>query len=90
MVRHGYFEHRDFPVRLWRCGAHGPVVGETLGWSVADGSATTRIVSMWLSSPAHRAILLRPTFRKLGIGIATGPFKGRPHAVVVTVDFEGT
>jgi uncharacterized protein YkwD len=42
---------------------------------------------MWLASPGHRANLLRPGFRRLGLGIATGSFPGQAGATVVTADF---
>src|SRR5438105_3262000 len=69
MVRRQYFAHQDFPARLWEFGADDPIVGEDLGWSVDDGIATQRIVSMWLASPMHRAILLRRGFHYVGIGL---------------------
>ena len=37
----------------------------------------------WLSSPAHRAILLRPSFRYLGVGLTTGTFVGRRASIWV-------
>jgi uncharacterized protein YkwD len=89
MVKRGYFAHGDFGRRIRRFGAEQPKVGETLGWSVDDGAATRRIVSMWLASPSHRAVLLRRGFRLLGLGVARGPFKGRSHCLVVTADFAG-
>ncbi len=89
MVTRQYFAHGRFPARLWEFGARDPIVGEDLGWSVDDGSATKRIVTMWLASPTHRAILLRRGFRYVGIGVSRGPFQGWLHAVVVTADFEG-
>jgi|SRR5436190_14833313 len=89
MVRTGVMAHGDFARRLVGFGAHGPIVGENLGWTVADTSATQRIVSWWLGSPRHRAILLRPGFRRVGIGVARGPFHGWPRCIVVTTDFEG-
>ena len=90
MLARGYFAHGDFNRRLWRFGATGPEVGEDLGWSVDDGSATQRIVRMWLASSPHRAVLLRRGFTRIGLGVARGPFKGRSSCVVVTADFEGT
>jgi uncharacterized protein YkwD len=48
------------------------------------------IIGKWLASPSHRLVLLRPGFRRVGIGIVTGTFNGRGGASVVTADFAGT
>ena len=42
-----------------------------------------------LASPAHRAVLLRPGFRRVGVGAYQGNFAGRHDALVVTADFAG-
>jgi uncharacterized protein YkwD len=46
-------------------------------------------VNRWLASPRHRVVLLRPGFRRVGIGISFGMFAGRGNATVVTADFAG-
>jgi uncharacterized protein YkwD len=89
MVRTGVFRHGPFVRRLMQFGARGPIVGEDLGWTINDPAATGRIVAWWLRSPRHRAVLLRPGFRHVGIGVARGRFFGRPDCIVVTADFEG-
>jgi uncharacterized protein YkwD len=43
----------------------------------------------WMDAPSHRRIPLDMRFRKLGVGIATGPAPGRPVATTVTADFGG-
>jgi uncharacterized protein YkwD len=47
------------------------------------------VVDHWLASPMHRAVLLRPGFRRVGLGIAFGTFIGHGDAAVVTADFAG-
>ena len=89
MIRRRYFAHGDFRSRLWRFGVRTGRVGEDLGWSIDDGAATQRVVAMWLASPKHRYVLLLPAFRRIGVGVADGPFEGRPDTVVVTADFQG-
>jgi uncharacterized protein YkwD len=89
MIRRRYFAHGDFRSRLWRFGIRTGRVGEDLGWSIDDGAATQRVVAMWLASPKHRYVLLLPAFRRIGVGVAEGPFKGQPDTVVVTADFQG-
>ena len=87
MLRRDYFAHGDFAGRLERFGVRGPVVGEDLAWHVGRLSATAT-VAMWLASPAHRANLLRPGFRRIGLATPIGSFGGR-RATVVTADFAG-
>ena len=68
-------------------GARGPVFGENLAWGT--GVTAQWVVDRWLASPSHRAVLLRPGFRRVGIGIAFGAFAGHGSAAVVTADFAG-
>ena len=62
-------------------------VGETLAW--ATGMTAQWVVDRWLASPPHRAVMLRPGFRRVGIGIVFGTFVGHGNAGVVTADFAG-
>jgi uncharacterized protein YkwD len=88
MLRHNYFSHGAFAARVRASGARGPVFGENLAWGT--GATPQWIVGQWLASPAHRANLLRPGFRRIGLGIVTGGFSGYGGATVVTADFAGT
>jgi uncharacterized protein YkwD len=89
MIRRGYFAHGSVAARLTRYGVRGRRFGENLAWA-ADASASARtIVNLWLASPRHRANVLQPRFRRVGIGALTGPFAGHSRAVVVTADFAG-
>ena len=87
MMRRQYFAHGSVAHRAVRAGARGPVFGEDLAW--ASGLTAQWVVDHWLSSPSHRAILLRPGFRRVGIGISFGTFIGHGGAGVVTADFAG-
>jgi uncharacterized protein YkwD len=62
------------------------VFGENLAWGPISASW---VVSQWLASPEHRAILLRPGFRRIGIGAYEGSFAGQSGKLVVTADFAG-
>lgn len=97
MVEQGFFAHESadgtsFADRLKR---FYPVRGS---WSVSEnlaifgGVAPTAeaVVQAWLDSPAHRANLLGPSFRELGLGVVsaptgTGAFAGMP-VWLVTLD----
>src|SRR2546430_6599816 len=86
MLHRQYFSHGAFTSRVRSSGAAGPVFGEDLAWGPMSASW---VVSQWLASPAHRAVLLRPGFRRVGIGAFQGSFSGRSGALVVTADFAG-
>jgi uncharacterized protein YkwD len=60
---------------------HGPSIdvaggfqsaGETLAWHSGWNAQPRRTVSRWMASPGHRAILLSPGFRWVGMGLARG------------------
>jgi uncharacterized protein YkwD len=87
MLAHGYFAHGSFGARMRASGAAGPRFGEDLAWGT--GVSTSRFVARWLASPLHRAVLLHPGFRRIGLGIAQGAFAGHGTATVVTADFAG-
>jgi uncharacterized protein YkwD len=89
MVRRQYFAHGPFAFRLRRCGVGDRTIGENLAWGTGWRASAPSIVSEWLASPPHRALLLRPGFRRVGVGAADGPFAGLGAARVVTADFAG-
>ena len=89
MLRSGRFTHGAFRSRVLAFGARGPVLGENLAWGVGSYASARTIVREWLASPEHRANLLRPGFRRIGIGTARGSFFGSAGATVVTADFGG-
>ena len=87
MLNRQYFAHGSIATRAVAAGARGPLFGENLAW----GTRVTAqwVVDRWLASPTHRAVLLRPGFRRVGIGISFGSFAGHTSAAVVTADFAG-
>jgi uncharacterized protein YkwD len=79
MLRSRVLTHGAFSARL-RHYVHSRKVGENLAWmSRCDATA---IVQMWLNSAAHRAIMLSPSFRRVGVGKRSGA-----GMCVVTADF---
>ncbi len=90
LMRTGAFTHGSFVSRLDRYGARGPRFGENLAWGVGSRASARAIVRAWLASPRHRANLLRPGFRRVGIGAGVGSFFGYGGAIVVTADFAGS
>lgn len=89
MLRTGVFTHGALGSRLDSYGARGPVFGENLAWGVGSRASARAIVQSWLASPGHRANLLRPGFRRIGLGARVGSFLGYGGATVVTADFAG-
>ena len=99
MARLGYFSHdsangQSFAQRLVRMypsrGFRVWTVGENLVWGGPDIGAA-RAFQLWLASPPHRANLLNPRWREIGLGAvhstsAPGVYGGRA-ATVVTADF---
>jgi uncharacterized protein YkwD len=61
--------------------------GETMAWSQRGaGSGARSIVRMWMRSSAHRAVVLSPKFRRVGVGRIRGKL-GATAGVMVTADF---
>jgi uncharacterized protein YkwD len=89
MARSGAFGHGNWYRRLRAHGVRGRMLGETIAWGVGTDGSARAIVAMWLASPAHRATMLRPGFRRIGVGIAVGPMDGFQGARVATADFSG-
>ncbi len=54
-----------------RTGYTSWTVGENVGCASTSVATPQKIVSMWMNSTAHRAIILKRSFRDTGIGIAT-------------------
>jgi uncharacterized protein YkwD len=90
MLRTNQFTHGDMGGRLAAQGARGPRFGENLAWGTGPYASARHIVASWMGSPGHRANLLRPGWRRIGIGAVRGTFMGYPGATVVTADFAGS
>ena len=89
MVQADVFAHGAFATRMQSFHIRGPVTGENLAWAAGAYASAQSMIRMWLESPGHRANLLRPGFRRIGIGAFVGSFQGASPATVVTADFAG-
>jgi uncharacterized protein YkwD len=99
MAARGYFSHSSangssFDRRILRyyriSGRHFWSVGENLLWSSPDVDPAGAL-RMWLNSPEHRANLLAPRWREIGLSAvhvasAPGTYGGR-EVTIVTADF---
>ena len=90
MLTRGYFEH-DGPSESWdkrvRRYLKSPLVGENIAWGTGRYGSPEGIVKLWMNSPPHRRIILTPELRRVGLGVATGTFKGAHGAFMATADF---
>lgn len=94
MVRRRYFAHasvagRSFDQRIRRAGyLRGPsrraIVGENLGWGSGSLATPRAMLRSWMNSAGHRANILRPTFRELGIAVVTRTPRGIGGATYAT------
>jgi uncharacterized protein YkwD len=77
MVARGYFEHVSptggtVDKRARRVGyltAPCWSLGEDLGSAPAAVASAQDVVAAWMESPGHRAVILDPSFREIGIGL---------------------
>jgi uncharacterized protein YkwD len=88
LLRSDVFTHGDFAGRMRSFHVAG-LAGENLAWGSGSYASASSVVAMWLASPGHRANLLKPSYRRIGIGIARGSFQGYHGASVITADFGG-
>jgi uncharacterized protein YkwD len=47
-------------------------VGENLAWGAGPRATPRQTMASWMDSPSHRANILNPRFRHLGVGLTTG------------------
>ena len=99
MARVGYFSHdsangASFSSRIAMFytvrGYRSWTVGENLLWASPDVGAL-RALKLWLASPPHRANLLNPRWREVGLAAvharrAPGVYGNAP-TTIVTADF---
>jgi uncharacterized protein YkwD len=99
MARDGYFAHDSadgsafwkriqsfYPSSAWAFWS----VGENLLWASPEVTPA-RALRLWLASPEHRANLMNPRWREIGVGAvheaaAPGVYQGR-DVTIVTTDF---
>jgi uncharacterized protein YkwD len=97
MVGAGFFSHHgaDGSTIIRRLRAVGYVrpgwlwmVGENLIWATGDLSTPESMVTAWMESPEHRANLLYPGFREMGMGAVHGTPEDPADPTGVTVASE--
>jgi uncharacterized protein YkwD len=90
MLQQGYFDH-DSPNESWdaRIARYlkSPLVGENIAWGQGSYGSPAGIVSQWMHSATHRAIILTGGLHRVGLGLASGTYDGTADAVMATADF---
>jgi uncharacterized protein YkwD len=90
MLRRGYFAHNSpeetAPARIARY-LKGAKNSENIAWGVGLQGSPPGLVYGWMESPAHRAVILNPALRRVGLGVVLGTFQGRRGTVLATADF---
>jgi uncharacterized protein YkwD len=90
MLAKGYFEHdglnEAWDTRVARY-LKAPLVGENIAWGSGSFGSPEGIVKQWMNSPPHRAIILTPSLKRIGLGLITGTYDNTPGSVMATADF---
>lgn len=97
MIQKEYFSHtsRDgttFGERVAQAGyTRNNTSAYRVGENIAGGSGSFRTPEnrhkAWMNSAGHRKNILDPGFRQVGIGVASGEYKGQDNYNMYTVDF---
>jgi uncharacterized protein YkwD len=77
MVARSFFAHvspggATLTDRARRAGYGGATLGEDIGWGTEELGTPAAIVEAWMHSPPHRAVILHPRFREIGVGVDLG------------------
>jgi uncharacterized protein YkwD len=98
MLAKGYFDHSSADGQpFWKriltyypTGSGYWSVGENLFWSSGQATAT-QSTNAWMDSPEHRANILNPAWRQIGVAAVTSPSAPGTYeglaVTVVTTDF---
>ena len=97
MARHDFFDHVTprgigFVERIGAAGfpSSGASLAENIAWGTGSFGRPAVVVKGWMRSAPHRATILNPTLRRVGIGIALdAPEPGLGNGATYTADFAG-
>lgn len=97
MLDKDYFAHESFngetdQARMKRFGYTSSgfafwKVGENIYRGSGTSGSARSAFTWWMNSSGHRANILDPDFRNVGIGVRRGEFKGQAGTTMYTVDF---
>ena len=87
MIRKDYFGHGSVGKRLKRHGYKWRTYGENIAGGTGRYANPGNTFGRWMKSSGHRANILNRRFREIGVGTATGTYKGHKRYTMYTVDF---
>ena len=94
MIRKHYFDHGNFVARIvnarYVSRRQAWALAENIAWGTGSLATPAQTVRAWMHSPGHRANILNPRFRDIGIGIAVGApalVHAAASAATYTTDF---
>jgi uncharacterized protein YkwD len=86
LLSHSSFTGATFTSRLARAGKRRQY-GETLAWAPRGSGASGKlVVSLWMNSAPHRAVLMNGALRRVGVGRVYGAMGTQP-GYGITADF---
>jgi uncharacterized protein YkwD len=96
MIDKDYFAHNSASGEMWskriirfgyrQSGCTYWTAGENIAKGVLTGGTPKAIFKAWLSSPAHKQVMLCKKFRDVGLGRAKGDYSGTTGTIVFTLD----
>ncbi len=87
MLSKGYFAHGNVERRLKRVDYHWITYGENIGMGSGSRGSPESGFRAWMDSRGRKANILDRDFREIGIGVATGTYRGTEGVSMYTVDF---
>ena len=87
MIKRDRFFHGPVGARLKRHGYKWKTYGENIAGGSKRLGTPESIFERWMKSRTHRPNILKRGFREVGIGTATGTFKGNKGYTMYTADF---
>jgi uncharacterized protein YkwD len=87
MIKKDRFFHGSVGKRLKRHGYRWKTYGENIAGGYGRLGTPESAFKRWMNSSAHKRNILKKGFREVGIGAASGTFKGNRGYTMYTADF---
>ncbi|HET7479651.1 MAG TPA: CAP domain-containing protein [Rubrobacteraceae bacterium] len=87
MIRKDYFAHGNVGKRLHKFGYRWRTYGENIAYGSGSSGSPDAIFKAWMHSSSHRSNILSGKYKEIGIGAATGTYKGTKNVTMWTADF---
>jgi uncharacterized protein YkwD len=87
MIKKDRFYHGPVGARLKRHGYKWKTYGENIAGGSGRLGTSESVFKRWMKSRTHKRNILERGFREVGIGAATGTFKGNGGYTMYTTDF---